>query len=96
MTVNSAERHRLMWGPLVITSVRAHDDLTFVNLPISATDIRRARRTPATPAQHATTSNGDKWEAAKERPAGFDLPRISSALAVILLVLSRSQWLVAR
>lgn len=35
-------------APLVITSVRAHDDLTFVNLPIRAANVRSSRRTPTT------------------------------------------------
>ncbi|WP_262047167.1 acyltransferase family protein [Bradyrhizobium sp. Bra78] len=58
--------------------------MTIINLPICAADIQRSRRTPTTPEEHAMTSIGDKWEAAKGRPAGFDLLRISLAVAVIL------------
>ncbi|MBR0959027.1 acyltransferase [Bradyrhizobium japonicum] len=58
--------------------------MTFVNSPIYAADILSSRRTSNTLAEHTLTSIGDKWEAAKGRPAGFDLLRISLAVAVIL------------
>ncbi|WP_049802946.1 acyltransferase family protein [Bradyrhizobium japonicum] len=84
MIVNSGGRHRST--PCTALSRRVHqcDDLTFINLPIGATDIRGSRRTPATQAESAMTSVGDKWEAAKGRPAGFDLLRILLSVAVIL------------